>query len=437
MDTLPRPALPPAPPTPEVRGPLLRRRLLTALSLVTVASGVGVLATLVDAGAAPATTTGKTYVALGDSYAAGFGLPLPSTPTGQPVPGCEQTTGDYPHILAGQLGLTLTDVACSGATTDDFYSPQSESAGGNAPPQLDIFKTIQPDLVTITIGGNDLGFTSIARACAATAPAAPAAHVYGKGDFAFSTCQDYYDSTAADGGKAANPYDKLAAVIAKVKAAIAAVQQAAPHAKVAVIAYPAIEPDVANTPQGGCYTSLLQTPTATNPYPSALPFTDADVPYLQVLQQKLDAGIGTAAKQLGAAYANIYPSSLSHSACQPENVRWVEPLTPDDGGTNVLHPNLAGTTAMANALNPVVQELFAPSPVPSTTAPSMTPPATTAPASTSASASVLAASGTPLAATGPATPTGPMVLIGTLLVGGGAALLFVSSKTGRRRGAHG
>lgn len=408
--------------------------------MIIVACGVGLLGEAASAGAAPpVSTTGKTYVALGDSYAAGYGLPVPSAPTGKPVPGCEQTTGDYPHILSAQLGLTLTDVACSGATTVDFANPQSVT-GGQAPPQLDIFKTVQPDLVTITIGGNDLGFTSIATACAATAGSGPTARVYGsggKGGFAFSTCQAYFNSTAANGGKAANPYDHLAGVVAKVKSAIAAVQKAAPRAKVAVIAYPAIAPNTANTPAGGCYTSLSQTPTVQNPLPSALPFTDADVPYLQVLQQNLDAGIGQVAQQLHASYADIYPSSLAHSACQPENVRWVEPLTPGDGGTNVLHPNLAGTTAMANALNPVVRQLFAAP----TTAPSPTASSTAASPAAGASTSPLiggslaaTASNAPLAATGSTAPVGRTLLLGALLLVAGAALCTLVPKTGHRRG---
>ena len=96
------------------------------MSLGCAVAGAAVLSTASTAGAAPPpATTGKTYVALGDSYAAGFGLPAPSTLTGQPVPGCAQTTGDYPHILAAKLGLSLTDVTCSGATTVGLHRARS------------------------------------------------------------------------------------------------------------------------------------------------------------------------------------------------------------------------------------------------------------------------------------------------------------------------
>lgn len=298
-----------------------------------------------------------TYVAMGDSYAAGYGLPLPAVPTGKPVAGCDQTTLDYPHRLAAALGLSLTDVACSGAVTDDFSSPQSVTPPPNPPAQLDAFDTVQPDLVSITIGGNDLGFTSIARTCLAASAKGPTYASLASGT-PYSSCKDYYASPA---GQASDPYAAIPTVASKVRAAIAAVQAAAPAAKVVVIGYPAIAPDVANTPARGCFESnLLPDPVTVDGVPvvSAMPFTDADIPYLQVLQQQLNSAIAEQATDLGASYADVYPSSLAHSACSPESTRWVEPVVPGGGGTNVLHPSLAGTAAMAATLSPVAQGLL-------------------------------------------------------------------------------
>ena len=65
--------------------------------------------------AGASTATGP-YVALGDSYASGYGLP---EATGEPVSGCGQSRLDYPHLLARELALPLTDVTCAGATTSD------------------------------------------------------------------------------------------------------------------------------------------------------------------------------------------------------------------------------------------------------------------------------------------------------------------------------
>ncbi|MHA3702087.1 SGNH/GDSL hydrolase family protein [Jatrophihabitans sp. YIM 134969] len=412
------------------------RRLLVVLPAVALGAGV---ALAVPAGAAaepPAGTAGKTYVAMGDSYAAGYGLP-PSegTRTEKPVPGCNQTDGDYPHLLAGSLGLGLTDVSCSGATTADFTNPQQVTPGPPPPPQLDVFTDVQPDLVTITIGGNDLGFSGIGSGCLAASANGPIFF-----HPTFNSCKAYFESLPAN--SRINPYNRIAPTLKKVAGAIKAVKAAAPNSKIVVIAYPAIAPDAANTPAGGCYAAnALPAPFPLPGLPislgSTFPFTDTDVPFLQVLQQRLDDGIGEVAAANGAQYADIYPASLAHSACQPETERWVEPIIPAaaaQGATNTLHPNLAGTTAMANALDPVVQALFPTAPTstpPSSGVPTTPAPTSTAPATATGGASTVAAGGEPLANTGTKVPVSWLLAIAAVAVGAGA----VSVGLGRPRRA--
>ena len=48
---------------------------------ILIAAAVAVTVAVAAAPSAGALTAGRTYVALGDSYAAGFGLPAPATPT--------------------------------------------------------------------------------------------------------------------------------------------------------------------------------------------------------------------------------------------------------------------------------------------------------------------------------------------------------------------
>ncbi|MGW4720859.1 SGNH/GDSL hydrolase family protein [Nocardia sp. NPDC004260] len=103
------------------------------------------------------------YVALGSSYAAGPGL----TPVIDQ--GCLRSSRNYPHQLAEALGLDLVDVTCSGATTANILDkPQQLRGGRSVPAQI---QAVTPDtrLVTITIGGNDLGLigTMIDRSCGA------------------------------------------------------------------------------------------------------------------------------------------------------------------------------------------------------------------------------------------------------------------------------
>src|SRR5215212_4544922 len=59
---------------------------------------------------APAAASAAPYVALGDSYVAGPGIPLPIKPWG-----CIKSDHNYAHLAAPRLGLDLRDPSCSGA----------------------------------------------------------------------------------------------------------------------------------------------------------------------------------------------------------------------------------------------------------------------------------------------------------------------------------
>ncbi|MDN3903416.1 SGNH/GDSL hydrolase family protein [Arthrobacter sp. YD2] len=96
--------------------------------------------------------SGAGYVALGSSYAAGPGLGIPVP---RSAPGARRTDANYPHRLASALDLMLTDVTSSGAVTADIlYRRQF-----GQPPQADAL-TPDTDLVTITVGGNDIGYVT-------------------------------------------------------------------------------------------------------------------------------------------------------------------------------------------------------------------------------------------------------------------------------------
>jgi lysophospholipase L1-like esterase len=113
---------------------------------------------LLTAGTAVATgsstlSPGARYVAIGSSYAAGFGIrPL------EPGSGaCGRSEVDYPHLVAAKLRLQLDDVSCGGAVTANALdTPQ-----GSTRPQIDAV-TPQTRLVTLTIGGNDVNYVGTA-----------------------------------------------------------------------------------------------------------------------------------------------------------------------------------------------------------------------------------------------------------------------------------
>ncbi|CAB4919980.1 unannotated protein [freshwater metagenome] len=96
-----------------------------------------------------AEAAGSSYVALGDSYSSGLG-------TGAYVDrGCRRSTDAFPdRVAAARPGTALTSVACAGATTDDVLRRQLDAL------------TTATSLVTLTIGGNDAGFTTVLVRCA-------------------------------------------------------------------------------------------------------------------------------------------------------------------------------------------------------------------------------------------------------------------------------
>ena len=123
-------------------------RLSAALGALALAFLGGCAATNHSARLAPF-PPGSHYVAMGSSFAAGAGIgpTKPDTPAR-----CQRTPINYASLLAGKLGLDLTDVTCGGATTAHLLGPWNE-----LPPQIE---AIRPDtrLVTVTIGGNDIGY---------------------------------------------------------------------------------------------------------------------------------------------------------------------------------------------------------------------------------------------------------------------------------------
>jgi hypothetical protein len=101
--------------------------------------------------------TGR-YVALGSSMAAGPGI-RPRAP-GAPFRS-GRSARNYAHLVAEQLNLDLVDVTFSGAATAHVLAERQRGA----PPQIRALDGSE-ELVTITIGGNDVGYVPLLRVSA-------------------------------------------------------------------------------------------------------------------------------------------------------------------------------------------------------------------------------------------------------------------------------
>src|SRR5882672_282657 len=180
------------------------------------------------------------YVALGDSYAAGPGIPTVMHSA------CLRSDHNYPSLVANALSFSsFRDASCSGATTDDMTGTQQTNPYTFVPPQFD---ALGPDarLVSVTIGGNDIGFSSVAVTCAELSLLNP----FG------APCKDHY----TEGGTDALA-DEIVAAAPKVAAVLQGIHQRSPLAKVVIVGYLDILPVIGP----GC--------------PLSLPVAAGDVPY--------------------------------------------------------------------------------------------------------------------------------------------------------------
>lgn len=104
-----------------------------------------------------------TYVALGDSVAAGVGLPSPETTAeGQ---ACGRTAYAYPNYLAQSLGAPVRNLACSGAKVNDGFRAEREDNSVLGAQLRPAFTNGTPDLITVTAGANDARWSGFLRDC--------------------------------------------------------------------------------------------------------------------------------------------------------------------------------------------------------------------------------------------------------------------------------
>ncbi|HEX4816940.1 MAG TPA: SGNH/GDSL hydrolase family protein [Nonomuraea sp.] len=107
------------------------------------------------------------YVALGDSYSSGEGVyDLDRQPINDGADRCHRAAGSYVPLVARayRFGGGTAFYACSGATTGQLLTGQY----GQQPQIARV--TAGTSLITLSIGGNDAGFTQVLTACIAKLP---------------------------------------------------------------------------------------------------------------------------------------------------------------------------------------------------------------------------------------------------------------------------
>lgn len=145
----------------------------TVLATVAVLAGLVVLGSSGGTAAAAADNRIKTYVALGDSVAAGLGLvPGFGAPAEDQL--CGRSSQAYAATVAAGLRTLsnkiprVTNAACSGAVVNHLVVPQTVGSA-SVQPQLDTaFAAGVPDLMTLTAGANDVQWANFIGLCLAS-----------------------------------------------------------------------------------------------------------------------------------------------------------------------------------------------------------------------------------------------------------------------------
>jgi lysophospholipase L1-like esterase len=243
---------------------------------------------------------------MGDSAAAAPLVPDQAQPAG-----CLKSTNDYPSVLARRIdAASFTDVTCSGARTDQLVSATQSTRTGVVPPQLDAI-SVDTELVTITIGGNDVELPSDAAKCRRTSLDLPPCSA----DFVVDGVDRVSQAIDAD--------------TAGWSTLIESVRAKAPNARVIVVGYGTyVRPE-------GCF--------------PAQPINPVDAAYFQGKLAELDARLARVAAQHGAEFFDTAPLSVGHDICAAPDDRYFEGFVPVHPAAP-LHPNGFGAAAFGNAL---------------------------------------------------------------------------------------
>ena len=254
------------------------------------------------------------YVALGDSFTSGAGLPL----TRRDGFSCGQSSLSYPHLVARAIDAELVDVSCGGATTENGTKPQplgSESW----PPQLDAV-TQDTDLVTVGLGGNDLAwYLAVMFGCTSAATADPTGN----------PCE-------REGTSPASALTTLPPQIgARLEALLTQVHRKAPTARVLLVGYPQPVPADGTCPE--------------------LPLADGDYPFVRAQWEALDTAMREAAASAGATYVEVLGASEGHDICAGSDA-WVNGYGARAGVAASYHPLTRGQAAVAELVEEALQQ---------------------------------------------------------------------------------
>lgn len=260
------------------------------------------------------------YVALGDSYSSGEGVPPFDAGTDTPENRCHRSTAAYSRRLdLPGYRLRRSFFACSGAITDNVGRLDAASGQIGGAVQYPSETAVQfgrlnaeqwgaTDMVTLTIGGNDAQFSSVLSQC-----------------LVFNCHR---------GRRARRIVSRIAREVPpKLASTYAGVGRVAPNATVFVLGYPQLFPD---RPRARC------------PIGKRVVSRPKQI-FLRKRGERLNRAIRRKAAEAGFHYVDVERAFRGHEPCGRKS-EWIHAIVLRGGIAFSFHPNRAGQGAYAREL---------------------------------------------------------------------------------------
>ena len=257
------------------------------------------------------------YYVLGDSYSAGTG-----TDQYEGTAGCYRSLLAYGYLLGNGVP-TPTMIACSGATTANIdRTVQMSDLPGTQLQQLKSLPQQGRVLITMTIGGNDLGFASVLESCV----------------LSFSSCTSMQSSLS----------QKITALEPRLVQVYQEIKQVSPGADILILGYPLL---VANPANADCHNAVVH-----------VGLSGSEMTMLRQLAGQLDSVISQASTQAGVSSTTtgIENAFAGHEACAPlESNEWIHEVSGyDDWLHGAFHPTVKGYQVDATVVDAALTALY-------------------------------------------------------------------------------
>lgn len=266
------------------------------------------------------------YLGLGDSYTSGEGAFDYVLGTDTADNHCHLSINSYPFLLTHDLFSARGghSVACSGAVIKDIVGRKGQGMDKtlkssvliNFLPgyvsQKTFVKQWQPEIITVSIGGNDIGFGDILETCVV-----PHISIHRTSNDCFSTYEDRQEIL-----------DRIDKTLPEWVHLLGQLKKASPHSRIYIVGYPQIAYD-----QGSCALNVH--------------LSRSEIAFAADIVDYINETVSRAATQTNVQYADISQALVGHRLCETASYNIaVNGLTAGRDslvlGRESYHPNALG-----------------------------------------------------------------------------------------------